>query len=62
MPKPIGQHTPDEIRACAHKQRDEKPKDVRCPIGNKLVLKHFHGESMACTEKYNEQRRGEPGV
>lgn len=60
--KPIGQHTPDEIRACAHKHRDEKLKDVRCPICNKLVLEHSHGESVACTEKYNEQQRGEHGV
>src|SRR5436853_1244701 len=49
--KPIGEHTPEEMRACADKQRDIRLKDVRCPICNKLVLEHSHSESVSCFEK-----------
>jgi endogenous inhibitor of DNA gyrase (YacG/DUF329 family) len=49
--KPVGEHTPEETRTCAHKQRDIKLKDVRCSICNKLVLEHSESESAACSEK-----------
>ena len=49
--KPIGEHTPEEVRACADKQRDIRLKDVRCPICNKLVLEHSQSESTFCSAK-----------
>jgi hypothetical protein len=42
------EHSAEGIVACAHKQRDIKLKDLRCPICHKLVLEHSHSESIAC--------------
>lgn len=55
--RPFGEHKPEEIRTCAHKQRDIKLKDVRCSICDKLLLEHSHAESVACSEKDKAAKR-----
>ncbi len=49
--RPFAEHTGEEMRVCADKQRDIELKDVRCPTCSKLVLGHFPGEGVACSDR-----------